>query len=422
MVLRRFGLSPRRMESLLNRYVQTTTDLDCRPTFPVTAVTLMRNPGIIGKLSEKGAEVAIHGYIHMDHKGLSLRQQEEHFQKAMSAFQACGIPFNGFRGPYLRSNEATLEALGKLDFSYDSTEVVWWDVLKPSEHAPRKWDNYQRLLQFYEARSADTELSLPRLCNGLAVIPVSLPDDESLVGRLGIRDAARIAEVWESILEATYSLGELFTMQLHHERVPHCETALRRVLEQASRKSPPVWKATLAEIADWWKKRDGFSFRIEPKGDGTWGISAACSEDATILAKNCAVEGAAEEWTSGYTIVRSPDFTVRSQIRPAVGVAPDTPPNAIELLRSEGYLVETSSDRQSYSIFFDSLANFDRSRERSIVDAIEKSEAPLVRYWRWPNGAHSALAVTGDVDSLTLIDFFMRIVEVWQQRLSRNHR
>jgi hypothetical protein len=43
---------------------------------------------------------------------------------------------------------------------------------------------------------------------------------------------------------------------------------------------------------------------------------------------------------------------------------------------------------------------------------VEASKGPLVRLWRWPAGARCALSVTGDVDSMTIVDFLRRPLEV----------
>jgi len=45
-----------------------------------------------------------------------------------------------------------------------------------------------------------------------------------------------------------------------------------------------------------------------------------------------------------------------------------------------------------------------------LIETIEASPGPLVRYWRWPDGAKSALAVTGDMDALTLLDYAARLL------------
>ncbi len=50
-----------------------------------------------------------------------------------------------------------------------------------------------------------------------------------------------------------------------------------------------------------------------------------------------------------------------------------------------------------------------QNNERNILHFIEQSEFPTIRYWRWPYGAQNALVVTGDIDALTSIDFFLRL-------------
>jgi hypothetical protein len=57
-------------------------------------------------------------------------------------------------------------------------------------------------------------------------------------------------------------------------------------------------------------------------------------------------------------------------------------------------------------------ASFAESDKRGLIDFIEGSDAPLVRLWRWPNGARCAMSVTGDVDAMTMLDFLRRPLEV----------
>jgi hypothetical protein len=41
---------------------------------------------------------------------------------------------------------------------------------------------------------------------------------------------------------------------------------------------------------------------------------------------------------------------------------------------------------------------------------VEGTGCPLVRLGRWPNAARSALAITGDIDALTLRDYGFRFL------------
>ena len=75
------------------------------------------------------------------------------------------------------------------------------------------------------------------------------------------------------------------------------------------------------------------------------------------------------------------------------------------LLVALGFLVVGSS------MIFMSYWNNTEGTEKRIVEEIEQSDAPLLRYWRWPDKARSAMSVTGDIDSVTLSDFVLRILE-----------
>ena len=73
--------------------------------------------------------------------------------------------------------------------------------------------------------------------------------------------------------------------------------------------------------------------------------------------------------------------------------------------------MERSSEADKYGIYLANLAHFQESDEKQLAEKLEQSDVPQLRYWRWPNGAKSALSVTGDIDSVTLTDFVLRIIE-----------
>lgn len=80
----------------------------------------------------------------------------------------------------------------------------------------------------------------------------------------------------------------------------------------------------------------------------------------------------------------------------------------ISFLRQQGYLVQISDDEEPYPLYFD-RTDFAPTDERSLLAQVEKSAGPLVRLCRWPNGARSALCVTGDIDALVLWDYGLRL-------------
>lgn len=419
-ILNQFGITPKRFERRLDRYCAATGNLGCIPSFPLTAVTLERHPELMRTLSRKGVEFAVHGYIHTDYKPLSAAEQTRHFKKAIETFRNHQITFRGFRAPYLRISNETPEVLNNLEFLYDSSHVIHWDVVTEEAYSQHGWSEYRRLLDFYQARSAQDYLVLPRFIDSLVEIPVSLPDDEAMIDRLGIRDEKEITGVWQSIFKRTYDRGELFTIQLHPERISLCEGALAHVIQQAKTLSPPVWVASLGEIAEWWHEKNGFSLEVNPEGNGRYRVKANCSEKATLLLRNCKADVPVAEWASGYQSTGARGFVVESPARPAIGVAPDSSPKAITFLRQEGFVVEPSHQPDNYGLYLSDLADFQVTDEKPLSQRIEQSSAPLLRYWRWPNGAKSAVAVTGDIDSVTLIDFVYRLFETWRQNGRHN--
>ena len=70
------------------------------------------------------------------------------------------------------------------------------------------------------------------------------------------------------------------------------------------------------------------------------------------------------------------------------------------------------ADPNEVALFVDRPGPLSLGEQAAIVREVESSAAPLVRLARWPKGAQSALAITGDIDALTLGDFLLRAWEV----------
>jgi len=416
-VLNNFSISPKKFEHLLRRYSTVTLNLGCVPTFPITAVILKRHPRLIRELYQQGAEFAIHGYIHTDYGVMPLNEQVKHFKKAIDTFEKHQVPFTGFRAPFVRVNTQTPQALSKLGFPYDSSLVLHWDVFNRNEHTEGSWIEYERILDFYQSRQAQDYISIPRSMDGFIEIPGSMPDDEIIVERMGITDKRKIGEIWQGILQSTYNNNELFALSLHPERFSYCEDALVSVIKKAKELNPPVWIASLKEITEWWQEKKKFAFKIDSRGNGKYGVQTELSDRATVLLKNSKVNVPTGDWFDGYRTVNSRDFVLESPKRPVMGVSRDSSPAAVAFLKNEGYIVEASEQPDDYGIYLNNLAKFNEASEKPLLKKIEQSDAPILRYWRWPNRAKSTLTVTGDIDSITLVDFVLRIMENW--RLNR---
>lgn len=411
-VLSRFGMTTASMARRLDRYDAITGELGIRPTWPTTACVLARHPEMLRRYAERGDELAVHGLVHGDHALLDRRAQRDSIARAAEIFERSGFQALGFRGPYLRYNEATRDVLRELGFLYHSSQAVSFplhnDALDASDSSA--CSSYELALKLYAAIAADTVAVIPRLREGLVDIPVAIPDDEILVERLKVTGEAATAQ-WLRVLDFTYARGDLFTVQLHPERIDELGEALAATLTDARRRRPSVWIARLDEIAAWWLRRSRFSLRVTRIGDARYRVRFDSDKDATLLVRGPL--GAQSPWYGQDALCRVPEFVAESTRKPIVGMSCRTPSSIGRFLAEEGLPFEVSDDPGAYGAHLN--VAHETWTEAEVLDAIDRAPGPLVRIGRWPGGARSALAVTGDIDALTLQDFALRS---WETRKS----
>ena len=407
-IVNRFGVSPTPMEDRLRRFDELTARYGVRPSWAITAIILDRNRRAVQEFVERGVEFAIHGLVHDDHSLRSLDEQRASIARAAELFRTAGVPYRGFRCPFLRGNSATDEAVRELGLLYHSTQPVVFDTAPAL--GERAAEAFGRTLRHLYSGAVDARRVAvrPSLRAGVVHIPVALPDDEIMVERLRLTEAQQTA-VWLATLDATWRDGELFTVQLHPERTDECATALAATLAEARARRPAVWIATLERIAEWWRRRartrlevmalDGRRYRVRMHGD----------PEATLLVRGLpGVDGL--PWHGEYRTARAAAFEAAAEQRPVVGVSPRTPPSVLAFLAEEGFPAERGEDPDGYGAWVDVDGGAD---EKTILAAVESSAGPLVRLGRWPAGARSALSVTGDIDCMTLQDFALRL---WETR------
>jgi hypothetical protein len=396
----RYGVTPGKMERRVSTVMDLLEAFDGRATLPVTAATVERHPEALPRYAELGIEFAVHGYFHVDHKQLSLSEQVEQLDRARVLLTREGLTAAGFRAPYLRWSPATMDALGETGFAYDSSQAVHWPLDDTVVTDP-----YRRALDFYDSFSAAARPALPSLQGDLVQIPYCLPDDEAVVERLRL-SPDRVAEEWLGIFRSIHERGELFTLAVHPERIDHCLEGISAVLRAASSTWPGVWFARLDDVARWWRARTDASVEIIPFDAGLR-ISVRGPSGVTILVRGLEVDGASDRdgryWRAPGTTVE-----VAGERRPFVGVHASSPPSVAAFLRQQGYIVEETRRAGDHSVFVE-RERFSAEEELPLLDELERSEAPLVRLGRWPNGARSALCLTGDLDALTIWDYAMRV-------------
>jgi peptidoglycan/xylan/chitin deacetylase (PgdA/CDA1 family) len=401
----RYGLTAYKMSGVLAHFAQVLRQLDCGATFPITTATLVRNKNVIGRYHTQNIEFAVHGFYHVDHTRLPLPQQLHYFEQSRHLFTRHGFNSAGFRCPYLRWNSDTIAALGQTGFLYDSSQALAWDV------GQETFDNeaYRRALEFYGALQASEYPSLPRWENGLVEIPYCLPDDEAFVDRFQYKEPMSMNRLWGSILSETYRLGELFTLGLHPERIYPCEASLKQVLEQAHQLSPGVWITRLDAIAHWWKARAEARIAITQKEEGDFHLSLKGPEGITVIARGVELISPATTWYGPYQRAASTEVHFYAQKRPFIAVSPSSSLYLKSFLRQQGYIVEEVDHGQAHTLFLD-RPQFSHRDERPLLAQIEQGHFPLVQLGRWPDGARSALCVTGDIDALTIWDYSLRFL------------
>ncbi len=79
----------------------------------------------------------------------------------------------------------------------------------------------------------------------------------------------------------------------------------------------------------------------------------------------------------------------------------------IQFLRDQGYIVEVGHRPDEYTVFLET-ATFTERDALPLLAQVEGTPGPLVRFGRWPNGARSALAISGDLEALTIWDYALR--------------
>jgi peptidoglycan/xylan/chitin deacetylase (PgdA/CDA1 family) len=421
-VFTRFGFSEARNRTALRTIVQCVSERDGAPTFFIPAVVLQRHPGLIHEIAAEGAEIGIHGYVHNDYRGLTRAEQHAQTDRAIAVFERVELPFEGFRNPYLGWTDDSVGVFDELGFTYDSNEAVLHDVVQPDALPTRLRGGYEKSLSLFQAIPCSAYTLRPHMEGKLVRIPTSIPDDEMLFDRLRITDPAAVGRLWQQVMRRVYAAGGVYVLNLHPERGVLCHEALATLLDGARALPLPVWIAPLRDIAGWWRERLDFRIGVTPLDTGEWRVEAQYTPRGVILARNVTLVGAeGTAWHGPDTqVTGAAQFTVRAQRCPAVAVAPDTPWEIVAFLREQGYPCVTASPEMAsgYAAYVnlpDGLGTTREERMRTgtaLVKRIERADVPLVRFGPWPRGYQAALAITGDIDSVTIQDFFLRILEV----------
>lgn len=142
-----------------------------------------------------------------------------------------------------------------------------------------------------------------------------------------------------------------------------------------------------------------------------------------MLARHLTADGAAMgEWMGEERSVTEHAFTAHAATCPCIALSPQTSSEVEDFLSEQGYPVLRAEPAAAprHSLYLDMPGGLGKTRQEQIaqrsalVAEIEALDKPLLRFGVWPDGARAALSITGDIDSITIQDFFLRIVEARQ--------
>lgn len=421
-VFARFGITERQTEKGLHAIIDSLRAYNSVPTFFIPAVVLNRHSGLIAEINNRGAEVGVHGYVHNDYRTLSAAEQYRQTEHAISVFQRTQIPHKGFRNPYLGWTEESLQVFETLGFLYESNEALIHDVIDLDKLSLLIRSGYEKSLALFQAIPCSIYSLRPHFEGKLLRIPTCIPDDEMLFDRLRM-EASEVGRTWSKIMQRVYDQGGLYTLNLHPERGLLCKQALDVLLSYANSCPLPVWNTRLQDIAQWWEERSQFKMIVTPVASDRWHVEVTCTPRATLLARHLTVENQLEEpWfgADNRILFQSQSFFIHAERCPCVGLSPDTPEQVAQFLHEQGYPTRYCAPEEAsrYALYLHipdgtgTSREEQRERRSKIVAQIEQLEAPLLYFGCWPEGNRAALAISGDIDSVTVQDFFLRILEV----------
>ena len=419
-VFTRFGFSDARSRRTLLAILATVRQYGGTPTFFIPAVVLRRHPELINHIALCGAEIGTHGYVHNDYRALSDASQFQQTKQAITVFQEVHLPPQGFRNPYLGWTEDAVRSFVTLGFGYDSNEAVVHDVVDADQLSSTLRSGYEKSLSLFQAIAPSAYTLRPHFEGQLVRIPTSIPDDEMLYDRLRITNQEALSNLWCEVMSRVYQLSGIYTLNLHPERGVLCNPALKALLAYSQRQPLPVWLACLHDVETWWRERREFTFAIEAAGEASWRIEAFCTPRATVLSRYLTVDDVPVlEWKGADTVVGERRFTVRAAQCPCIALSKRTADAVEDFLHEQGFPVQRveAEAADGYAIFLDMPKGLGITRAAQIkarsalLAQIEALKKPLIRFGVWPERARAALAITGDIDSITVQDFFLRIVE-----------
>jgi hypothetical protein len=208
---------------------------DCSTHF-VSTHAYETEQSVLGDLQRRDTQS--HGHFHYVYRDPAANQRN--VARADGVLRDAGFEPVGFAAPHGRWNPGLDDAIESMGYQYSSDFQLGYDDLP---FFPWKRDRFSRVLQ----------LPVHPVCEGLFL-------------DAGVRDGRIVAEYLCRTVDLKVSSGEPALIYGHPERrlgrMPEILIALHRLLERQSL----VWRATLTELAGWWRWRTNRKYMVFPRG------------------------------------------------------------------------------------------------------------------------------------------------------------
>jgi hypothetical protein len=189
-----------------------------------------------------------------------------------------------------------------------------------------------------------------------------------------------------------------------------CQDAMRSLLEQACNSNQDIWVTGMNSIAKWWIHKRDYNFKFKIVSEKSVEVNIECDDRAVVLGRNITGNIKKSKFNTHYDLIKEKHFVIDVQGRiPCIGIPVDSPKLLLDFLDDMGFAYENIQNNKSYSIILDHYETFGPDEEIALIQQIEKTSNPVLRFGLWPYKYKSAFTTTHDLDCVTLTDFFLRI-------------
>ena len=221
-------------------------------TIPVTGEILTEDRAdFLNSLLNDKFEIAVHGFHHEDFSIQTEERLIEDISRAKEVFGKYGFHVAGYRAPYLKSGKNLLPLLAESGFLYSSsrTAIMDWTLARNRDLLAETDKIASHIYDFKRAHEVDIHDT-----DGLIDIPVSLPDDEILIDRMGIRDDDLLGSILEDVIRASLKSVSFAVIQIHPERYPLMRKALLSFVDRLLSEGG-ISFVTLRNLSDFLRSR-----------------------------------------------------------------------------------------------------------------------------------------------------------------------